>query len=119
MMIYKLNEFDDNIELIKSILNYIQKELNRCYYNKNQKQMTNSPFENTAATYSNNTFTVRAYDWSGNLQPNFECDGFKVWWYKHSNRGVHVESDKRITLRLLNSIIKKCIKSIRKDFGEE
>lgn len=107
--------------LIEAALNKIENEMARLYWNKNQKHM-DSPFQNTGAQYSNNTFTVRAYDWSddGNELPNFEYKDLKVWWYKHSNRGLNWEYNyQENTLPpsyFLEDMIENCVSSIEDDW---
>ena len=44
----------------------IKNELDRLYWNKNQKEM-DSPFENTGETYKNKTFKVCAYKWNEDI----------------------------------------------------
>lgn len=77
------------VYLIKACLNFVEKEMGRKYWNRFQKMMT-SPFENTGERFESNGLVVRAYDWSEPDEPlpNFETEQLKVWWYKHSNRGV-------------------------------
>ena len=113
-------------ELIKSILDRIESELERCYWNKNHKEML-SPFKNTGETYKNDLFVVRAYSWSDDenewIKPNFESDFMQCWWYKHSHRGLRFnifwpEMDGKDSLDKLANFLNKCIESIRKDFGE-
>lgn len=76
---------------IRAVLNMIRSELDRMYWNANQKEMT-SPFDNSGApVFATDTFTVRSYNWDSNDAPNFETDKLKVWWYKHSNRGIYAK----------------------------
>lgn len=109
-------------ELIKAVLNRIRDELERQYWNKYQKDMA-SPFFNVGAIYSNNTFTVRSYDWNGNYQPNFEYKDFKVWWYKHSNRGINWKYQNKengmVSSEFLAQMIIDCFEAIDKDFRGE
>lgn len=77
--------------LVQAVLNRIRNELDRLYWNKNQKEMI-SPFDNSGApTFSTDVFTVRSYNWDENIEPNFETEKMKIWWYKHSNRGLCVK----------------------------
>ena len=114
-------------ELIKAVLDAIDRELERCYWNKNQKQLQ-SPFANTGETYSNDFFTVRAYDWkddeSDNPKPNFESDFLTCYWYKHAHRGLiyKIKWDTKSgkdTLHQLACFLVECKTAIRKDFGEK
>lgn len=108
------------IQLIRSILNEIRRELDRLYWNKYQREM-HSPFDNTGSEYRNSTFIVRAYDWWGNNDselPNFEYPGINVYWYKHSRRGLTAYTDDDLTLDYLTNMLNDCIAALRKDFGE-
>lgn len=111
-------------ELIKAVLDRIDNELDRCYWNKNQKNI-NSPFQNTGETYSNDVFTVRAYSWNDDeeLKPNFESKFLECSWYKHSHRGLNYNikynaRSEENELEQLANFLNDCIKAIRKDFGE-
>lgn len=73
---------------VRAVLNMIRSELDRMYWNKNQKEMV-SPFDNTgAADFKTDTLVLRSYNWDENNLPNFETDKLLVYWYKHSNRGI-------------------------------
>lgn len=109
-------------ELIMAILDRIKIKLDGCYWNKNQREM-NSPFENTGASYSNDFFTVRAYNWNeeDDQKPNFESELLTCWWYKHSHRGLSYRLDfdpasKDDHLEQLNSFLNECLNSIERDF---
>lgn len=112
----------NNTLLIKAVLNEIRKELDRLYWNKYHQEMS-SPFDNTGNVYSNDVFTVRAYywgdDWSEALKPNFRYKDFRVYWYKHSNRGVEVKYDKPITAEFLSQMLDDCFAAMRDDFYED
>lgn len=113
--------------LIIAILDLIRENLDIAYWNKNQTQM-DSPFDNTGATYSNDTFTVRAYDWDLVIDsekeelPNFNYkDIFYVHWYKYMGRCMVVYYDESIInfdINFLAKVVNDCIESIKKDFGE-
>lgn len=105
----------DYILLIESCLRKLKAEYERLYWNKNQSE-PDSPFDNTGAVYSNDTFSVKAYDWSekGNADPNFEYEGLKVWWYKYCTRGLTYKGI--VTADFLQKMLKDCIESMRKDF---
>lgn len=110
---------DRFVPLVVSVLDKIRKEMDRLYWNKYQKEM-NSPFDNSGEEYSNNTFTVRSYYWGDEPDrvdlPNFEYDGIKVYWYKHSNRGTTIYTDKDLTIDYLSVMLNRCIESLREDF---
>lgn len=109
--------------LVKAVLNEVRKELDREYWNVNQKEMV-SPFDNSGAPdFSTDYFTIRSYNWDENVKPNFETNEVEIWWYKHSNRGLYVKvnkSDAEFPLEcVLNSVLNKSIKSINKHFKKE
>lgn len=105
---------------VRAVLNMIRSELDREYWNANQKEMV-SPFDNTGAPeFKTDLFTLRSYDWcNGNEKPNFETKKLKVFWYKHSNRGIvayvtegaHAED-------ILFEVLNDSIKSIERYFNK-
>ena len=110
-------------DLMLAVLMRIESELERLYWNKNQKRI-NSPFLNTGERYSNDTFTVRAYYWGDDEEfeclPNFEYNNgqVKIWWYKHYGRCMEWKFQKPMTVEYLANMLNDCIISLRKDFGE-
>ena len=74
--------------LIEAVLDRIESEMERVYWNEHQQEMPMSPFKNTGGEYDNGVFRVKAYDWNGNYKANFEYKDLKIWWYKHSHRGL-------------------------------
>ena len=109
--------------LIKAALNEIENQMSRLYWNKNQEHME-SPFSNTGAKYINDTFAVRAYSWVDDEEedlPNFEYKELKVYWYKHSNRGlIWFYNNEKYTLPpsdFLEEMIENCVESLEKDWG--
>lgn len=117
----RVNYSEDECELIKAALDAIRKELDRLYWNKNQKEMR-SPFDNTSESYENKTFQVHAYYWGDDSKlihrPNFKYGNLEVFWYKHSDRGVYAVCDHVLTYEDIEEMIKQCCLSLRKDFGE-
>ena len=109
----------DDCVLICAALDVIRKELDRCYWNKYQKEMV-SPFDNTGAEYSNDTFSVYAYYWGDDEKlihrPNFTYKDLTVSWYKHSNRGATAKCSHRLRAEDLTEMIVKCKQSIVDDF---
>lgn len=105
--------------LIQSVLNRIENEMARLYWNNNQKDIL-SPFDNHGTIYKNDVFTVRAYNWDDNNLPNFEYKNFKVWWYKHSMRGLSWEYNcgKNVLpqTQFFTDMLEDCINSMIKDF---
>ena len=112
---------DKYIKLLEATLNIIRKELDRLHWNKFQHPMK-SPFDNTGEIYSNDTFTVRAYYWGDDDSliplPNFEYDGIKCYWYKHSGRGLCAYVDNPFDTDYLAKMIDDCYEAMKKDFGE-
>ena len=108
---------EGNCEIIRAALNVIRDELDRLYWNKNQKDI-NSPFDNTGETYSNKAFVVRAYSWEDNNLPNFEYKDLRCYWYKHSNRGLSAVCGHKLTYEDIETMINVCCDALRKDFGE-
>lgn len=113
-----IEEDSKEINIIVSILRSIEREMERLYWNKYQKEL-NSPFSNTGEIYSNDTFKVKAYNWNDdNIEPNFEYKGIKIWWYKHLGRCDYAELEEDISLEFLVNMLYDCIESLRKDFEE-
>lgn len=105
--------------LIKGILMTIKAELDRNYWNVNQKEMV-SPFENSGAhDFTTNYLTIRSYNWGGNYLPNLDTDQLKVFWYKHSNRGIEaiVKNDDNIG-DVLADVLNNSVQSIIEYFDE-
>lgn len=107
-------------KLIEAIMDKIEYEMSRLYWNNNQERM-NSPFQNTGEVYQNDTFTVRAYYWGDDEYvsklPNFEYKNFKCWWYKHSHRGLYWSYyDDDIPTSFLTTMLDECYKSLEHDF---
>lgn len=100
--------------LVVVVLNAIDAELRRVYWNANQKEI-NSPFSNTGETYKNDTFSVRAYDWNEDNaeEPNFEYKDLKVYWYKHLGRGDFAKKAEPLTLTFLSDMLDDCLKSLQ------
>lgn len=106
--------------LMSAVLRQIERELERCYWNKNQTPLE-SPFANTGNRYSNDEFKVRAYNWDNERdgQPNFEWGPIQVYWYKHEGRGNVVYAKMGYDSPAIYGImLDKCLKSIRKDFED-
>ena len=105
-------------KLILGSLIIIKNELDRLYWNKNQKEM-DSPFENTGKTYENKTFKVCAYKWNeNNDEPNFNYKNkFFVYWYKYCGRGMLVEvaDDVKFDINFLADMVNECLKVLNDD----
>lgn len=106
--------------VLQAVLSELEVQMERLYWNKNQKEMI-SPFENTGAVYSNNTFEVRAYDWSEDGDGcNFKYKDLQVWWYKHFRRGLEWvykgERNRIIPSEFLAEMMDDCIISLQIDW---
>ena len=107
-------EGDPVSKLIGTIMDKLDMELQTALRNMYQKEMS-TPFQNSGEKYENDTFSAKAYDWNENAEPNFKYQGIRVWWYKHSGRGLCVRSDEDITLEMLTKMNDECIDSIKND----
>lgn len=110
---------DEHEYAIRAVLNMIRSEMDRMYWNANQKEMV-SPFDNTGAEeFKADVFTVRSYNWDENILPNFETDDVKIWWYKHSNRGVYAKIKNGAHAEdVLFNILYNSIKSLQRYFKD-
>lgn len=112
--------------LIQAVLNRIQAELDRQYWNKYQDEMA-SPFLNTGNTYENDTFVVRAYYWGDSRElmklPNFQYKNFECRWYKHSQRGVVWWYEgiqwAEVPSGFLAQMLEDCFESMERDFKKK
>ena len=100
--------------LITAVLDLIEAEMKRLYYNKYQKEME-SPYVNTDKDYSNSVFSVHAYDWRENAKPNFQYKDLRVWWYKHPHRGMVIEMDQPLTAEYLAEMLERCLGALARD----
>ena len=110
------------IPLLTAVLDKIRHEMDRLYWNKHQKVM-NSPFDNTGTEYANPTFQVHSYYWGDDDElinrPNFQYKDLRVYWYKHSNRGVEAfYTTSKIESDFLGDMLLECFRSMREDFNE-
>ena len=113
----RLDEKDT--QLVVAVLRDIERELMRCYWNRNQKEM-DSPFMNTGNEYKCRAFSVWAYDWNETNVVNFIYikDFLQVYWYKYLGRGDVVEVPEDWTVDKLPDMLDNCLRAIREDFGE-
>ena len=106
--------------VVVAVLREIERELSRCYWNKNQKEII-SPFANTGKKYHNSTFSVAAYNWRDERNESnffYPADDLIVCWYKYLGRGVSVNVPANWTMDDLPDMLDKCREAIRRDFGE-
>ena len=120
MRIKKLDR--DEIQILETILRDIKRELDRCYWNHNQKEMR-SPFDNTGESYKNDVFAVYAYYWGDNDaladRPNFVYKDLKVYWYKYLGRCTAATMEKPLSIDYLKHMLNNCMEAIRRDFDEK
>lgn len=104
------------VSLVEAALILIEGEMKRIYWNTKHRELE-SPFGNHGNEYSNQTFTVRAYEWDeeAEYKPNFEYKDLKVDWYKYLGRDMVVECDHEITARFLADMVNDCITSLEKE----
>jgi len=80
-------------EWIVALLSDIASELGRVKWNVTQKSF-DDPFHNTGNSYSNDVFSVDAFDWVGEDQEyNFKYKDVKIRWYKYLGRGTEINGD--------------------------
>lgn len=106
-------------EYVVALLQRLDKELCRVYWNKNQKEY-DSPFQNTGNRFANNVFEVQAYSWNDDehQQYNFKfyfgdkanIKDIEISWYKYLGRDTTVNQvlDSDIYVDMFN----RCLHSI-------
>lgn len=114
---------------IVALLYYLNSELCRVMWNRNQKEY-NSPFFNTGNTFKNDVFEVKSYNWDEhNVQhynfkyyvgKNANCKDIQISWYKRLGRDttINEEYDTSIIINMFND----CLNSILKmdvDYKED
>jgi hypothetical protein len=106
--------------LVRGMLHVIRSELDRNYWNKNQLTM-DSPFDNTGAPdFITDYLTIRSYNWDENKFPNLDTDQLKVFWYKHSNRGVMaMVKTKENVGDVLANVLNNSIESVNQSFNKK
>jgi len=101
-------------DYVQALINYILEELERVYFNRNQKW---------GEEFGVNSFKLGKvryfpYYWGNRKKlkerPNFWLEGAKVkiYWYKHSERGL--SSNVNYTPERWISWFNKCVKEVRK-----
>lgn len=112
--------------LIQAVLGRINEEMERLYWNANQKELC-SPFFNWGTEYKDDTFEVYAYYWGDDedleRRPNFKYGDFECTWCKHYTRGLNWSfkgrTDINVTASFLNQMLEDCFASMRRYYGEE
>lgn len=107
-----INEYDVP-ELAESAIRTISDELQRVYWNNNQKELPD-PTSNTGEVFDElDTFKIRAFDWSDpeEYEPNFQWRDYKVNWYKYLGRGT--TANRPITPNEIAEMLDECLKAIR------
>ena len=100
---------------IVALLEHLDYELTRIMENRTQEDYP-SPFQNTGNTYKNDTFEVRAYDWSIDIDdsimplPNFKCGDIEIEWYKYLGRGMWI--NRKISPTEAIEMFNKCLESL-------
>lgn len=87
---------------ITALLESIESEMERQYWNKFQEEMEDSPFRNSGNVkgFDNGTFEVHAYDWCWDIEEsdkpkpfNFEYKDIQIYWYKYLGRGMYINRE--------------------------
>ena len=104
--------------MLRAMLNIIESEMTRLYWNQNQKEII-SPFSNSGELFQNEYVTIRAYNWDENELPNFDTDQLKIFWYKHSNRGVYALLMPNGNVdEILVNVLNNTIQSLKETYNE-
>ena len=96
-------------ELACAAIEYLESEISRLYWNKNQEQWE-SAFRNTGNSYKSSVFSVEAYDWSDEEDGTFKWRDIEISWYKNFGRGTY--SNKVLTPDLINEMLEDCLKNV-------
>ncbi len=82
-------------------------------YTNNTRQDGIDPTENNGSDFTNDTFEMRAFDWSDpeEYEPNFKYKDFEVEWYKYLGRAM--ETNREITPDEINKMLVECLKSLK------
>lgn len=96
-------------ELACAAIEYLESEISRLYWNKNQEQWK-SAFRNTGNSYKSSVFSVEAYDWSDEEDGIFKWRDIEISWYKNFGRGTY--SNKVLTPDLINEMLEDCLKNV-------
>ena len=104
-------------ELLIAALRHLGHEV--WIYTNNTRQDGIDPTENSGSEFTNDTFGMRAYDWSEPEEylPNFKYKDFEVEWYKYLSRGMKTNRD--ITPDEINSMLVDCLKSLEHEVSYE
>lgn len=112
-----MNNFKPADTLDRAAIFYIKYLIERHFWNKNQKEIEDNPFENTGgeivATGEDFNLQIKAYDWSN------QKDGYLKFyhlgdlivefrWYKHCLRGLEVkygEYDQELAIGILEDCL--------------
>jgi len=100
-------------EWLVALLDYIENELDRVYWNINQKEIE-SPFRNTGNKFKNAVMEVEAYSWDDEKEQkyNFKWRDIEISWYKYLGRGTSV--NKEVTLKEGIKMLNNCLQELRK-----
>jgi hypothetical protein len=99
--------------IMEAVLEHIEAECARVYWNVNQKQMP-SPFGNSGpdGNLKTDVFEVQAYSWSDDEQPfNFAWRDLRISWYKYLGRGMSANME--ITPNMASECLEECLSSVQ------
>lgn len=87
-------------------------------YTNNTKGEAIDPTENNGSEFTNDTFEMRAFDWSEpeEYAPNFKYKDFEVGWYKYLGRGM--ETNRAISPDEINEMLIDCLNSLKEPSNE-
>lgn len=99
-------------EWIIAFLEYIESELDRVMWNRNQEEYE-SPFRNTGNAYKNDVFAFYAHNWDADLEGTFYWRHFVVRWYKNLGRGTWINQD--ISPETGIQMLNECLAAVREE----
>lgn len=86
-------EWQDCPRYVVALLDYLDNELCRMMWNKEQR-VYESPFSNSGNRYENNVFTVEAYSWNDETSQEYNFyykpGNIKIRWYKYLGRDTEI-----------------------------
>ena len=115
----KINNQYDVPLIWEAALSFIDEELNRVMWNKNQASY-DSPFSNSGNEFKCEVFQVSTYDWEWDLVDeditmswNFIWKDVKICWYKYFGRGMY--SNQELSAELAADMLEEVIAFLRKE----
>lgn len=98
---------------IVALLFYLNKQLERVMFNKNQKEYE-SPFMNTGNYFENDIFKVQAYSWNDDIEQEYNFlykpENIKISWYKYLGRDTTINN--LYNPNIIINMFDKCLNSL-------